>query len=153
MLCPCGSLLSYQKCCETIISHQTEPISAEILMRSRYTAYSLGLYQYIYDTYATQSRRTQKLEDIKNWAQETKWLRLEINTPKDMDRDQVIFSAYYLHGKHSYKMTEHSLFIEENGLWRYLTGEITETLELPYPTRNQKCPCLTGKKFKACCGR
>ena len=48
-LCPCQSGLRYKRCCRPL--HQGAPApSPEALMRSRYSAYALGLVDYIIDT-------------------------------------------------------------------------------------------------------
>lgn len=157
MFCPCGSLKKYEDCCQPIIELVKAPSTAEALMRSRYSAYSLKNYQYIYNTYAKKTRELQHIDEIKSWADDTTWLKLTIHplphACKKHLQNEVLFSAYYLNSKCFYKMTEHSIFIEEDGMWRYLKGDVSEHEKLLYPTRNSQCPCTSGKKFKACCGR
>ena len=48
--CPCGSLKSYERCCQKWHDGET-PGDAETLMRSRYTAYVLKLEDYLRATY------------------------------------------------------------------------------------------------------
>ena len=38
-LCPCGSGKKYGECCEPIIKNTSKALTAESLMRARYTAY------------------------------------------------------------------------------------------------------------------
>jgi len=38
--CPCGSQEIFASCCEPYLSGDKIPLTAEILMRSRYTAYT-----------------------------------------------------------------------------------------------------------------
>ena len=47
--CPCGSGRKYKKCCRVLHNGQAAP-SAEALMRSRYSAYALGLADYVMGT-------------------------------------------------------------------------------------------------------
>ena len=62
-----------------------------------------------------------------------------------------MFSAYYVDNRQLFKMTENSKFIKENNEWRYVDGEAVNHEKLPFPGRNDLCPCLSGKKFKICC--
>lgn len=47
--CPCGSGATYKECCRRYHDGELPP-TAEALMRSRYSAYSKGLVQYVVDT-------------------------------------------------------------------------------------------------------
>jgi len=127
-------------------------------MRSRYSAYATGAADYIYQTYAKTSQAQQSREDIAQWAAMTKWLFLEIHHSSDFTANSselpvVKFSAHYLLGNKYHKMTESSRFVQENGLWRYLDGDISESDEVREIKRNDTCPCRSKKKFKQCCGR
>ncbi len=179
MLCPCGSTLTFDKCCQRFISSlQTNsnelPQSAEQLMRSRFSAYASRNGQYIYQTYAKSSQVNQSIEDIQQWANECVWLGLTIHNTEqlasidtnDSNYEHVEFSAYYLHGDCLNELCEKSRFIKEpdennNLVWRYLDGEIIKNQELKKIKRNALCPCnqyhnkqsKKVKKFKHCCGR
>ena len=50
MDCPCGSGKTYDECCEPFIRGKAFPETAEQLMRSRYSAYTLQEIPYITDT-------------------------------------------------------------------------------------------------------
>jgi SEC-C motif-containing protein len=168
MQCPCGSNISFKQCCFLIITEEVTTISPEQLMRSRYSAYATKSADYIYQTYAKASREKQSLNDISEWAQETKWLRLiihsaseytiEINNSainaanEEQNSPTVCFSAYYKHQSHYYLMKETSRFILEGRKWRYLDGEVSSSKELAAPKRNELCFCKSQKKFKQCCG-
>ena len=45
--CPCGNELDYSKCCEVYHTGDKNPETAEILMRSRYSAFAKNKVQYI----------------------------------------------------------------------------------------------------------
>ena len=46
-------------------------------------------------------------------------------------------------------LEERSDFSKENGFWFYREGETREGVLKP--GRNDRCPCGSGRKFKACC--
>ncbi|MDR1126989.1 MAG: SEC-C domain-containing protein, partial [Treponema sp.] len=50
MDCPCGSGKQYTDCCEPFILGVQKPLTAEALMRSRYTAYTVHAVDYIVST-------------------------------------------------------------------------------------------------------
>lgn len=162
MFCPCGSSLTFSHCCQPFIQQEknlTSPETAEQLMRSRFSAYATKNGQYIYNTYALETRVEQSLNDIQQWANECAWLALEVHSS---DTNTVTFSAYYVADNTLYRLTEKSNFIIENGLWHYLDGEISSHEELAKIKQGEICPCNNyagafsekkGKKFKHCCGR
>ena len=49
-LCPCGSGLAYDQCCRPYIEGEKWPETAEALVRSRYTAYGSGHFDYLVET-------------------------------------------------------------------------------------------------------
>ena len=53
--CPCGSLKSYETCCQRWHGGET-PGDAEALMRSRYTAYVLNIEDYLLATWHPRTR-------------------------------------------------------------------------------------------------
>lgn len=132
---------------------KSSPENAEQLMRSRYTAYALGHSQYLYQTYASQSKASNNLADIQDWAEQTTWLSLKVinHNIDDLVYQYVEFIAQYLVGNERWLMHETSRFIKEQQCWRYLDGDVTEHVLLSKINRNDTCPCLSGKKFKRCC--
>ena len=121
-LCPCGSTLSYQNCCNRIHQNQQLAETAEQLMRSRYTAFTFGLVDFLYDSFHPQTRRFQKKSEIESWAKENNWQELEIIKST---ASTVEFKAYYidlngeLHVHH-----EKSNFKQLNGIWYYYDGKL-----------------------------
>lgn len=128
-LCPCGSGLDYVDCCQSYHLYQTWPATAEQLMRSRFSAYALGLETYLQNTWAKSTR-------LGSFDLETNlvWNRLEIvATEQGMPFDdvgKVHFKAHYQLKQddkvlESGVMEEVSQFIrDENHHWVYLTGEV-----------------------------
>lgn len=154
MNCPCGSHTEFSQCCEPIINQKSTATSTEQLMRSRYSAYVIKDYDYIYNTYANDKKNSELKKEIRDWGNEVTWLKLNILplTSPQIRPNNVIFSAYYLHGNTFNKMTEESIFSFENGQWHYLCPHEIKHEVLPYPKRNSTCPCNSLKKFKKCCG-
>ncbi|GHE90398.1 preprotein translocase SecA [Thalassotalea profundi] len=130
-------------------------------MRSRYSAYAVKNAEYIYKTYANYKQKENTIIDILQWAEQTHWLKLNINDSSHTAIDNfnpqvlptVIFDAYYLHQQQLYKMSECSRFVIEQNQWRYLDGNIFEHIKLNHPKRNDTCFCSSGKKFKKCCAK
>ncbi len=164
-LCPCNSKNNFNECCRPIIEQKIVADSPEKLMRSRYSAYFIKNAEYIYNTYAKSSREKQSVAEIAEWANQCKWLRLEILATSSItnisnvvdvknakDLPTVEFSAYYLFESKLCQLTEKSRFIKKDNHWFYLDGDITANKELPLPKRNDLCPCFSQIKFKRCCG-
>src|SRR5512135_3050016 len=91
--CPCGTGLSYAACCGRWHSgeqHLAAP-SPEALMRSRYTAYTLGLTEYLLATWHA-STRPATLEPA---DPQVRWLGLEVRKTamSDADHGTVEFVA------------------------------------------------------------
>lgn len=90
-------------------------------MRSRYSAFALGLPEYLLDTWH-QSTRPASLE----LDADIKWYRLDIisrslGTPHDAT-GAVEFEAYYK-GAQTGSQHERSSFVRERGRWFYLGAE------------------------------
>jgi SEC-C motif-containing protein len=163
MNCYCGNNQSFEQCCELIIKGKLLAKTPEQLMRSRYSAYATKNANYIYKTYADSSRKKQSIEEIKDWAQQTNWIKLNIISSIESNENEglslheqnshpfVEFCARYIHNKRICQLKEKSHFVLEDGKWRYLDGDIIEHIELSPPKRNELCFCQSNKKFKNCC--
>jgi SEC-C motif domain protein len=122
--CPCCSGLLYAACCRPYHLDTDTPDTPEKLMRSRYSAFSLGLADYLLRTWHFRKRPAH----IDLADDPTDWQRLEIlkchaGRPGDT-RGKVEFKAYYLvPGGISY-LHEISSFVRENGAWLYVDGKI-----------------------------
>ena len=162
MNCYCGNQQPFEECCDLIISGVNVAVSPEQLMRSRYSAYATKNAAYIYQTYASSSKKEQSIQEIQSWAEETQWLKLTIkhsdyikNIDNSVDKELLLptveFCALYIHNKTFYQMSEVSRFTLENHQWRYADGDIAEHIEISHPKRNEPCLCQSNKKFKHCC--
>ncbi|CCQ12357.1 UPF0225 protein YchJ [Pseudoalteromonas luteoviolacea B = ATCC 29581] len=122
------------------------PKSAEALMRSRYCAYVLKNAEYILDTYSKLEQAHHSVEDISAFADSCKFLRLEI---VDSSHNVVEFKAFYCVGHTVGILHERSNFELEGERWKYKDGELFSHPEMKL-SRNDPCPCKSGKKFKQC---
>jgi SEC-C motif-containing protein len=136
--------------------------TAETLMRSRYSAFAIGDFNYIAATQKLKDEPNQNGEDIQESNEHTKWIKLEINATEDgLEKDKtgvVAFSAHFKEGKHIGRLSERSIFKKEKGKWFYISGEHdiqknttlinSEAMKIG---RNDPCLCGSGKKFKKCC--
>ena len=117
--CACGNGLNYADCCKPYHTLKNIPKTAEILMRSRYSAYVLHLADYLVATIHPANRHLHKKKDILAWAKANTWVKLEICNADD---DVVEFKAYYMHHHNLEIHHERSLFKQEKGKWYYYSG-------------------------------
>jgi SEC-C motif domain protein len=121
--CQCGSMLPRNMCCELYITGQMAPPTAEALMRSRYTAYTLGNSQYIFDTYVSEWKKERTIESFTKDFSELSWTGLEIigifEGGRQHETGEVEFVAHYEWNGQQMTVHERSLFYREDGLWRY----------------------------------
>lgn len=156
--CPCCSGKAFNECCQPIIQNEAAP-TALALMRSRYTVYHAGQSEYLYKTTHSSTRGQYKVSEIENWSKENTWTKLEIISVEHgnikNDNGIVEFKAYFNDKNGRQKIHhERSTFLKEDGLWYYLKGEINpkEVNIMKKVSRNDPCPCGSGKKHKKCCG-
>ena len=118
--CYCGRSASFENCCEPIIRGVEYAISAEQLMRSRYSAYCTQAADYLVETTHKSTRKFHKKSDILDWAKSNKWLKLEI---VESSENTVEFQAFYI-DNHLKAQCHHekSTFVFENGRWFYVDG-------------------------------
>ncbi|MER2583207.1 MAG: YchJ family protein [Candidatus Competibacter sp.] len=122
-VCPCGSGKAYATCCGPYLDCEQRPITAEALMRSRYTGYVLARRDYLLRTWHESTRPGQL--DL-NDAENVRWLSLKIirtaaGGPDDA-RGMVEFVARYKIGGRAHRLHEASQFVRESGQWFYLDG-------------------------------
>lgn len=121
--CSCGSGKAYAACCGPYLDGGQRPITAEALMRSRYSGYVLARMDYLLDTWHQSTRPgTLDLDDssIVNWLG-LKIVRTEAGGPDDA-RGVVEFVARYKVGGKAHRLHEISRFVREGGQWFYLDG-------------------------------
>ncbi len=128
MKCPCTSDQPYTDCCE--LYHTGElPENALKLMRSRYSAYALGLADYIisttHPTNATFSLNFDTWKkQILEFSHKTRFDKLTILEFIDgQERAYVTFKAHLTQNNQDASFTEKSVFIKENNKWFYQAAE------------------------------
>jgi SEC-C motif-containing protein len=123
-LCPCDSGQPYADCCGPWHAGLSEGVHAptpEALMRSRYSAYVLGLIDYLLDTWhGSTSPGELELSPVK-------WLGLEVrHTMASGDAGVVEFVARLRDGGRAQRLHETSRFVREAGRWLYIDGQMAE---------------------------
>jgi SEC-C motif domain protein len=121
--CPCGSNKPYTECCARYLDDDKTPATAEALMRSRYTAYTLLREEYLLSTWHASTRPRQL-----NLSEEpsSKWLGLEVKRHQQQDAEHatVEFVARYKVGGRAHRLHELSRFVRVDGRWFYLDGDV-----------------------------
>jgi SEC-C motif-containing protein len=119
-------------------------------MRSRYSAYVLGLIDYLLDTTLPVQKSSLDRESISQWSAQSTWLGLEVENAELLggkpEHAFVTFTARWhdATGEHSHR--ERSAFVQNQGRWYF----IDPTVQL-MSGRNDACPCGSELKFKKCC--
>jgi SEC-C motif-containing protein len=123
-LCPCGSNKRFADCCARYVEGNEPAPTAEALMRSRYTAYTLLREDYLLATWHPSTRPASLglAEDVP-----TKWLGLEVKCHEQQDTDHAIveFVARYKVSGRAQRLHEVSRFVREEGRWFYVDGDVT----------------------------
>ncbi|MBY5927308.1 MULTISPECIES: YchJ family protein [unclassified Halomonas] len=145
--CPCGSGLALADCCQPLHQGGTAT-SPEALMRSRYSAFSLGLDDYLRHSWHPDCCPQEM------GTSDTCWKRLEVlDSGEEGDAGWVHFRATFADGPRARQrwgvLEERSRFVRYQQRWVYLDGEPSVTRLKP--GRNDSCPCGSGRKFKQCC--
>ena len=125
-MCYCGSAKQYKNCCQPIHKNPSKASTPEALMRSRFSAYCLGLVDYIINTYHP-SCNAQSDRDGITEAAKTDWQKLLVKSSHvDADGLQgfVHFKAFYNQDRQSFCLEERSRFVKESGQWFYIDGEL-----------------------------
>lgn len=163
-LCPCGSGNALESCCGQFLDGKTWPDSAQTLMRSRYTAYVLGHYEWLLESTHPDYRDGISVEKLAEQGREVTWLRLEICRCEDdvpagaegQYYDVVEFCAYYELEGIPRQLPERSFFSRVDGKIYYVDGVPLRRQAYRRPEakvgRNESCPCGSGRKYKKCCG-
>ena len=113
MTCPCGLPAAYDTCCGRLHGGGAAP-TAELLMRSRYSAYVVGERDYLLQTWHPTTRPASLELD------RTRWTRLEVLETSGggmlENEGTVRFRAHHREGV----LAEHSRFVRDRGRWSYL---------------------------------
>lgn len=91
-------------------------------MRSRYSAYALGLTDYLLATWHASTRPESVEADLPG----LKWLGLQVrqHQVQDATHATVDFVARSKLAGRAQRMHERSRFVRENGRWFYVDGEV-----------------------------
>jgi SEC-C motif-containing protein len=138
--CPCGSRKAYSACCQPFHDHKALPPTPEALMRSRYSAYSLSLVDYIVETTHPENPLLQKdngvslRKDAASTCKKISWDKLVVMDTEDVSESEgtVTFQTYFKvrgqqgqrsQGFHVQTFIEKSTFLKEDGKWLYVDGD------------------------------
>jgi SEC-C motif-containing protein len=121
--CPCGSNRKFVECCARYIFDGEAAPTAEALMRSRYTAYTLLREDYLLATWhpSTCPERLGLAEETP-----TKWVGLEVKRHEQQDERHAVveFTARYKVNGRAHRLREVSRFVREEGRWYYVDGDV-----------------------------
>ena len=120
--CPCGAGPAYADCCEPL--HLGTPAATgEALMRSRYSAFALGLREFLLASWHPSTRPAELEVDG-----DTVWRRLQIVDTVaggEEDRDGVVeFRASFRDADGAGLLHERSRFTREGDGWFYVDGDV-----------------------------
>jgi SEC-C motif-containing protein len=124
--CPCRAPAlapRYAECCGRYHDGATPAPDAEALMRSRYSAYVLGLVDYLLATWHPSTRPAALDPQPAGLA----WLGLEVRrrTLADADHASVEFVARSKLAGQAHRLHETSRFVREgDGRWYYVDGKV-----------------------------
>ena len=121
--CPCGGNKEYIDCCGRYLDKSEVPATAEGLMRSRYTAYTLKREDYLLATWHCSTRPISLEMSDRSHNQ---WLGLTVKRYEHSGAEHAIveFVARYKVGGRAYRLHEISRFVCDKGRWFYVDGEI-----------------------------
>lgn len=127
MQCPCNPTTEYKNCCKKAHQNINLAITAENLMRSRYSAFVLGDIDYLQRSHHSSTRPNKReKKEILQWAKSVQWIKLEVlNTYKGTSMDsigKVEFKAFFMENGKVKIIHENSLFYKETEYWNYVKG-------------------------------
>lgn len=150
--CPCGDPRPFAACCGPFIHGEQWPERAVELMRSRFSAFVLGHWDYILASWHPDYRPAMTAAAL-GAEQDGHWVRLQVLKEQGGLGDaqgEVEFIAWYRQEGSLYPHHERSRFVRLNGHWVYTDGDLLPQVQAK---PNASCPCGSGIKFKKCCGR
>ncbi|MFP5514424.1 MAG: YchJ family protein [Alphaproteobacteria bacterium] len=154
--CPCGSGRTFDHCCGPILAGEPAP-GPEALMRSRYTAFVRHDIDHIERSCAPETRAAFSRDDAVRVAQECEWGPLTVmKAGEDGDDGVVEFFLTFRRDGEEWPVHERSRFRRVDGRWLYVDSVLNPKdppRRVVKVGRNDPCPCGSGRKHKACCGR
>ena len=156
--CLCGSGKELDACCSAIIAG-APALTAEALMRSRYTAFAHGNMDYLSQTLAPEIRDDFDPVESTSTADDAQWQGLEVRDVvgggENDDTGIVEFVASFRLRGQQRVHHERATFRREEGRWLCDGGDMDPKgppVRVDKVGRNDPCPCGSGKKYKKCCG-
>lgn len=126
--CPCTSKKPYDRCCGPFHAGSTAPETAELLMRSRFSAYALGKVDYLIATRPEAKRSEENRDELATYCKSVQCVGLKIvgkeKGGKDDDTGVVTFHASIQANGRRTLHIETSTFARENGKWVYVDGVV-----------------------------
>jgi SEC-C motif-containing protein len=119
--CPCGLPQTYDDCCGRFHAGSATAPTAELLMRSRYSAFAVGDANYLTATWHPDTRPSHlELDSDRRWT----GLQILGTTAGGLfdTAGTVEFRASYRLGSRDRAQHENSRFAREAGQWRYVDG-------------------------------
>lgn len=155
--CPCCSGMRYAACCAPVHRGEREAPSPELLMRSRYAAFALGLGEYLVRTLAAghpdrDLPRASLVRELSRAHERQRFMGLRIlhAAPSEVTREQspgahaseaarlslcldgeIMFYARIFERGADRSFVELSQFEREGDAWRYASGIVLATADLP----------------------
>lgn len=125
--CPCGLKATYDRCCGLYVEGKSQPATAELLMRSRFTAYALAKADYLIATTAAEKRGELDREELKGYCKTVRCVSLKVVSkeqggPGDETGIVTFHASLQVNGKRHLHI-EKSQFVREEGRWMYVDGE------------------------------
>ena len=125
--CPCGSGPEFLDCCGAIITGKRSAATCLELMKSRYTAFTMGEISYLKRSHHSKTRPSAKeFKQTAQWTKSVQWMGLSIvntwNGEATQKEGHVEFKALYFEDGQMQQIHEKSLFQRENGKWVYVSG-------------------------------
>ena len=157
MLCHCHSQQPFAQCCQPYLDGIQTPATPLALMRSRYSAFVLGMGEYLLHSWHPDTKGRLTADELTGLGRNTEWLGLTIVFARGSVTDQtgvVEFKARYREEGRVVTLHERSRFEQIAGHWLYRDGQHNP----PRIGANQPCPCGTtrngiAKKYKHCCAK
>lgn len=123
--CPCGGD-PLARCCAVILDDSQPAVTAEALMRSRYTAFVLGDTEYLLRSWHPRTRP----EHIHLGSLRQRWLGLaikhcEAGSAADIEGVVEFVARSKVDGK-AERLHERSRFLKVAGRWYYVDGDLLQ---------------------------
>lgn len=120
--CPCGLPASYRDCCGRFHRGEAAATTAELLMRSRFSAFSVGDEAYLLRTWHPATRPPRAGLD-----RAVRWERLEVvgttGGSAFHTEGTVHFRAHYVERGNAGEIEENSGFVRHEGAWVYVSAQ------------------------------